>query len=132
MQRWVSMTILGTLLTAITAKADINKEAFLSAIRQVETGDVHSAIGKSGERGAYQLTRQTWAMHSKYTHKSAHNPDHALIVAFAHLDWLIARVGTDPVKLAIAWNGGLGAVKNPSKRQKDYARRVNNLYEETV
>lgn len=126
------MSILGILLTAVTTKADLNKEAFLHAIRQVESGDNNMAIGHKGERGAYQFSKATWQMHTKEGHRAAHDPNWALMIAFSHLDWLIKRVGTDPVKLAIAWNGGVGAVKRPTKKQKDYAQRVKNLYEEAT
>lgn len=132
MQRLGIMSILGILLTAVTARADLNKEAFLNAIRQVESGGDDMAIGHNGERGAYQFNKATWQMHTKEGHRAAHDPNWALTIAFSHLDWLIARVGTDPAKLAIAWNGGVGAVKRPTKKHKDYARRVKNLYEEAI
>jgi soluble lytic murein transglycosylase-like protein len=123
------MSILFTLLTAITAKASINKEAFLYAIRQVESGDNHAAIGNGGERGAYQFTASTWRMHSKQSHRNAHSETSATIVAFNHLEYLIKKVGGDDVKkLALAWNCGLRGIKKPSKRSKDYAERVMNLY----
>jgi soluble lytic murein transglycosylase-like protein len=115
---------------AITAKASINKDAFLYAIRQVESGDNHAAIGKRGERGAYQFTASTWKMYSKQSHKNAHYEVHATIIAFNHLEYLIKKVGGyDVKKLALAWNCGLRGMKKPSKRSKDYAERVNNLYE---
>jgi soluble lytic murein transglycosylase-like protein len=126
------MTILGILLTAITVKADIDKEAFLNAIKLVESGGSDLAIGRNGERGSFQFSKNTWKMHSKQNHKCAHDPKHSLIVAFYHLEWLISRVGDDPIKLAIAWNGGSGAVSKPTKRQKEYARRVQNLYETSL
>lgn len=126
------MSILGILLTAMTAKASINKEAFLTAIAEVESGNNHAAIGKKGERGAYQFTKDTWDMHSKFSHHNAHFPNHSVMIAFAHLDWLISRVGDDPVKLAIAWNGGPGAVKRPTSQHKSYAQRVVNLYHDSI
>lgn len=123
------MSILFTLLTAITAKASINKEAFLYAIRQVESGDNHAAIGKRGERGAYQFTASTWKRYTDYPHENAHSETVSTVLAYTHLEYLVEKVGGDDVKkLALAWNCGLRGMKKPSSRSKDYAERVMNLY----
>lgn len=124
------MSILFTLLTAITAKASIDKEAFLYAIRQVESGDNHAAIGKHGERGAYQFTASTWKRYTDYyPYEYAHCEKVSTILAYTHLEYLIEKIGGDDVKkLALAWNCGLRGMKKPSNRSKNYAERVMNLY----
>lgn len=120
---------------AIRAAAEsLDREAFLKAVAEVETGGNPRAIGRYGERGLYQFGRTTWARHSKRPFTDAHNPQIAHDVAVQHFVWLFNRLeanGTEPTayRLAVAWNGGLGrAISGRApKSTRDYARRVSML-----
>jgi hypothetical protein len=95
--------------------------ALLRAIAEVETGN-HPRTGRAGERGVHQMG-------------PAARSDHA--TPLAHLHWLVTtlRAGGEiptPFVLALAWNAGATAVLEgrTTARQRDYAARVRNLYEE--
>lgn len=106
------------LLSASTALAAVDHAKLLHAIAQVETGgDVRR--GRAGEVSAWQMTPAVWLSYRGSAKERA----------AAHLRYLEGRVtNPTPYRLALAWNGGLGALKRPSTRTKDYAKRVENLY----
>lgn len=114
----------------------IDREAFLKAVAEVETGGNTRAIGSQGERGLYQFGRTTWSRHTKRAFADAHNPRIAHDVAVQHFVWLFSRLeanGAEPsaYRLAVAWNAGLSRAlsgKAP-KSTRDYARRVSILTE---
>jgi hypothetical protein len=114
--------------------AALDRDVFLSAVAEVETGGNARAVGRRGERGLYQFTRATWQRHSSRPFAEAHNPTVAHSVAVQHFNWLRARLsanGREPTayRMAVAWNAGLGRAISgaPPRSTRDYARRVSNL-----
>ncbi len=131
--RGALLAILG--LGMATARAQsIDREAFLKAVAEVETGGNPMAIGPFGERGLYQFNRPTWRRYTKRPFTDAHNSRIAHDVAVQHFIWLYRRLAASgreptPYRLAMAWNGGLGcAISGRAVRStRDYARRVSVL-----
>ncbi|MGH8020929.1 MAG: lytic transglycosylase domain-containing protein [Opitutaceae bacterium] len=122
-----------------SANPEWDRDVFLRAISEVETGGNSRAVGQAGERGMYQFRRQTWQQHTSRSFFEAHNPVVARSVAALHYDWLLAgfrRNGRAPSVhlMAAAWNSGLSRTLNGrvSKASRDYARRVANLVTATV
>jgi len=112
----------------------VERETFLKAIAEVETGGNARAIGRKGERGMFQFTRTTWRLHSKRAFADAHIPSVSFDVAAQHYDWLydgLIRNGRQPTPylIAAAWNAGLGRVVNGQlpRSSRDYASRVVNI-----
>ena len=110
------------------------RETFLRAIAEVETGGNPRAIGRRGERGMFQFTRTTWRLHSKRAFADAHIPSVSFDVAAQHYEWLhngLIRNGRTPTPylLAAAWNAGLSRVVNGQlpRSSRDYASRVVNI-----
>lgn len=110
------------------------REAFLRAIAEVETGGNARAVGRHGERGMFQFTRTTWRLHSRRAFVDAHIPSVSFEVAAQHYEWLcngLVRNGRAPTPylLAAAWNAGLArAINGPLPRSsRDYASRVVNI-----
>jgi len=113
---------------------DMDRDTFLRAIAEVETGGNARAIGRKGERGMFQFTRTTWRLHSQRAFADAHIPSVSFAVAARHYDWLVdglVRNGRQPTPylLAAAWNAGLGRVVNGQlpRSSRDYASRVVNI-----
>lgn len=113
---------------------DGERDAFLRAIAEVETGGNPRAIGSRGERGMFQFTRTTWRLHSRRAFADAHIPSVSFEVAASHYEWLrdgLIRNGRNPTPylLAAAWNAGLGRVVNGGlpRSSRDYANRVVNI-----
>lgn len=113
---------------------DGEREAFLKAIAEVETGNNPRAIGRRGERGMYQFTRTTWRLHTRRNFADAHSPAVSAQVAALHYDWLyegLLRNGKQPTPflMAAAWNAGLSRVVNGQvpRSSRDYATRVVNI-----
>ena len=112
----------------------IDRDAFLKAIAEVETGGNPRAVGRLGERGLYQFRKETWRQHTRRSFFEAHNPNVSYQVASQHFDWLydgLVRNGVRPTNylLAAAWNAGLSRALsgNASKSTRNYARRVANI-----
>lgn len=110
------------------------RDTFLRAIAEVETGGNARAVGRKGERGMFQFTRTTWRLHSQRAFADAHIPSVSFDVAARHYDWIydgLLRNGRQPTPylMAAAWNAGLGRVINgPLPRSsRDYASRVVNI-----
>ncbi len=129
------------LLTAIFWPTDLRRrrsqralealdvEAFLAAIRAVESGGDPHAVGPGGELSAYQFTELTWRQHTEVAFTWAQSPKFADKIAKSHLAWLSGRliqrrVSITPRTLAMAWHRGPAAVHSG-----DYEERVVNLYE---
>lgn len=114
------MRLLILLCLALTCRADVRPEAFLSAVRIVE-GDNWSIAP-----GGYGLTRATWRQHSSLPYRFARYPTYAHEVALRHLAWLERSMPNPTVyELARAWRFGL---RGGWGRESDYAHRVDNLY----
>jgi len=137
------LTVVGLAFSLWTASAEaaavtdvnaIERDTFLRAIAEVETGGNARAIGRQGERGMFQFTRTTWRIHSKRAFADAHIPSVSFDVAAQHYDWLhrgLLRNGRQPTPylMAAAWNAGLGRVVNGQvpRSSRDYATRVVNI-----
>lgn len=111
-----------------------DKNAFLSAIAEVETGGDPYAVGRQGERGLYQFRSGVWKQYTNRSFFQAHNPDVAFGVAVKHFNWLydgFIRNGLHPnaYMMAAAWNGGLNRALSGrlTKGTRNYARRVANI-----
>jgi hypothetical protein len=136
MRRILPFLILSLLIPGWAMSAT-QKTAFLAAIRLVETGDSPAAVGKLGERGAYQFRRQVWHQHTSSSFSLAHDPSIADEVAHRHFDWLVnaclgAGLQPTPRILAMAWNAGLSRVLSgrAPRASIDYASRVSRLVAE--
>jgi len=108
--------------------------ATLEAIHQLENPNDTQQPGPCGELGPYQFREQTWRMHTVAPFSRALDRHSSDAVAVKHYEWLkaeLVRRGIDvkPYTIALAWNGGLGAVTQPEPPAAvvDYATRVANL-----
>lgn len=143
-RRWVRNTGLSLAAILVFAAAgnartvhsqpDLDRDAFLAAIAEVETGGNARAVGRKGERGMYQFRSAVWRQYTRRSFFDAHNPTLSYYVAVKHFDWLydgFRRNGRQPTPylMAAAWNGGLTRVLSgrlpPSTRS--YAERVSNI-----
>jgi len=116
---------------------------FLEAIAQVESGMDRKAVGKSGERGMYQLKKAAWddanallesEKHFHYQWSQWRDATAQDMIAAAHLRILRQRFKADgystptPEQLALAWNRGYEGAKSWHFAPNDYALRVANLF----
>ena len=108
--------------------------ATLEAIHQLENPQDSSEPGTNGELGAYQFREDTWKMHSSAPFRRALDRRTSDVVAVKHYEWIkgeLERRGVTPTpyRIALAWNGGIGAVflDNPPASAVDYAARAANL-----
>lgn len=126
------------------AVARIDDHVLLAAIAEVETGTTRLAwpckkIGKKGERSAWQFTQATWRRYTKQPFERA-STEAALphLIASLHLrelrmELMLHGQPASIYTLALAWNGGVGAVLHGGTNgQRDYACRVAALYESTT
>lgn len=103
------------------------KNLFLVAIALVETGNNNKLVGKLGEKSAWQIRPSTWKQFSKLPLN--HSRNESLRVARCYLDYIICKKKTTDVRtLAIYWNAGPWC-KSVSKQTKNYAERVENIYD---
>lgn len=115
---------------------DINR--FLDALAAVESGGNINAVGKRGELGAWQMTREAWQLTTlQWDFSYACDPIIGRAMAAKRcvmlIDWLkAAGARHDAYGLAFAWNRGLhGAIESrPDAHPADHATRVANLYAE--
>lgn len=139
-RRWalVAATIVTGLLVPSQSRAatpaPLDRDLFLRAIGEVETGGNPRAVGSRGERGIFQFSRRTWQQYTTRSFSEAHVPSVAIGVAERHFDWLhegIVRNGREPTPylLAAAWNAGLTRALsgNLPRATRDYALRVSNI-----
>jgi soluble lytic murein transglycosylase-like protein len=124
----------GATTSARAATEALDRDAFLKAIAEVETGGNARAVGRRGERGMYQFRLATWRQHTNQAFYSAHNPATSYNVAVKHFQWLhdgLVRNGREPTPylMAAAWNAGLTRALGGTlpRSTRDYASRVTNL-----
>ena len=128
---------------------------FILAIALVESGNNPKAVGRAGERSAYQITEKVWKANTSMPFTNAHtrNPQVSRYVAERHALYLRRMAGSKQsaggvtvlycVKLtekelvllcAAGWHRGEGYMKRPvsrwSKETRDYADRVWNVYQQ--
>jgi len=116
---------------------------FLEAVAQIESGMDRKAVGKSGERGMYQLKKASWddanalLESEKHFHFQWSQWRDAMaqdMIAAAHLRILRQRFKADgystptPEQLALAWNRGYEGAKSWNFAPNDYALRVAALF----
>jgi hypothetical protein len=126
---------LGSSETAYASHVDVNeRDTFLRAIAEVETGGNSRAVGRKGERGQFQFTRTTWRLHSQRAFADAHIPSVSFDVAARHYEWIhdgLIRNGRQPTPylMAAVWNAGLTRAVNGQlpRSSRDYATRVVNI-----
>jgi hypothetical protein len=124
-------------------------ERVLYAVALVESGFNHRAVGRLGERGAWQFTRETWGETSQQlrrlhirTHpfRFAHDPVVGALYARTRMDFVRRMLATaldrQPTaqEMYCAWNLGLGGflardyrVALAPQATRDAALRVANL-----
>jgi len=105
-----------------------DEAAFLEALAEVESGCNHRAVGKAGERSAWQISKEVWVRFSDkpWTVQNTRNPDLSRIVASRYIASL--RKSHKTIRsIACAWNAGPSA-KRHSKQTLDFARRVEAIY----
>lgn len=112
----------------------VDDEAFLYAIRAVESGGNPRAVGKHGELSAYQFTASTWHLHTEAPHVWGQSPGFADKIARTHLAWLQERlvkreISPTVANLAAAWHHGPN-FSSAALVSSDYSERVVNLYAE--
>jgi hypothetical protein len=118
--------------TAAAAHNSEQIDAILWALRQRESGDRADAIGKFGERSAYQFMAATWRSYTRAPFFMA-STDRALAdkVARAHLAAVVAKLAerglpAEPQFIAAAWNYGPAFALSCARTE--YAQAVSNLY----
>jgi hypothetical protein len=138
-------TLSGLLSSVASAQADFVHAApqaemdFLSAVRQVESGDRYDCPpGRAGELGAYQFRREVWSRYTEASFAQAQTPV-ADEVAARHYAWIAGQLearglAVSPWNLAVAWNSGLGTLANRRipRATRDYADRVANLVQDAA
>ena len=99
---------------------------FLQAVALVETGGDPRKIGRAGERVAFQMTPAVAASCGGYGAKEA-----AHYARWLELQLVHGGVDPLPYNMALAWNGGPGAVLRSQVKPQtyDYALRVKNTFE---
>lgn len=149
MNTWLALLTLGAvvgLLLASLVRAAIPRapylpplpeaETLLWAIRQRESGDDPRAIGRRGERSAYQFLATTWREHTRQPFLLATTqPALAHAVAHARLSRIQHALhlrGLEPAPefIAAAWN--FGPAFALSAARSDYARAVAALYHDRL
>lgn len=137
------MGIAAAFLAGYLRAQPIDDSVLLRAIAEVESGTSgarpYRKVGAAGERSAWQITPQVWRTYTRAAFERASREVHLPnCVAAAHLAVLKGQIRHYPSlvtvqKLALAWNGGLGAVRTGgTARQRDYAQRVEATYERLV
>ena len=136
----VAVSWLFCLDTLVASQIDEGK--LLRAIAEVESGTsgarVCRVVGAAGERSAWQITAAVWRRYTRASFQRASTEVYLPnLIAAAHLRMLrfelSERFQPDTAyNLALAWNGGLGATRRASVRQRDYAQRVEATYERLI
>lgn len=136
MQTMIRASVMSFLLMCAMSKSSaIDRERFLDAVKEVETGGRLGAVGRNGERGPWQFTPAVWRQHSRESFWKAHNYPMSRHVARCHFDWIATRLSANgviptPQLIAAAWNCGVSATVSGRipKSTQSYASRVTNLY----
>jgi hypothetical protein len=114
----------------------VDSAALLAALAEIESGNRSSAIGRYGERSAFQFTLATWRQHTRTDFERAtSDPAYALAVARERLLYLRRvllqrNLLITPATLAAAWHYGPDSAKVCS--DTDYVRRVVALYHDAL
>jgi hypothetical protein len=111
-----------------------SRSATLEAIHCLENPTDSTAPGRCGELGPYQFREATWHKYSQAPFAYALNRRASDKVAIRHYEWLKEQIESRGIpassyNIALAWNGGLGAVLRDRCPQaaRDYAQRASNL-----
>jgi hypothetical protein len=131
--RLASVFVLSSLLLAAQGRAS-ERWATLEAIHELENPRNVAEPGQCGELGAYQFREQTWRMYTQAPFSRALDRRSSDAVAVKHYNWIKAElerrgVEPSPYRIALAWNGGIGAVfdAHPPAAAADYASRAANI-----
>jgi len=131
--RSLAMAVLAFSAISEGARAQ-SRLATLQAIHCLENPTDRARPGPCGELGAYQFRATTWHRYSRQPFSCALDRRDSDDVAVRHYEWLknqIERRGmpASPYNIALAWNGGLGAVfaRRTPRSVRDYAERAANL-----
>jgi hypothetical protein len=134
--RW-ALLFLGLVVSAQGA-VDVDRMVRALAIVENSTG----LVGAAGERGDLQFLPEVWAMYSAKPFAWAHGSRPEMRreqarVARVHVAWILARLpglrmGDSVWSVALMHNAGYGRVRDRRwlPRQRDFAERVTNVYEE--
>lgn len=115
-----------TLLLILALFGPIDRERFLVAISEVESGNNPKAIGRSGERTQWQIAPISFR-ELKRLGKGMGNPAHRLFdVHLARMQR--AGVAVSVEKAALVWHHGFEGAKRRKWKPTDYSRRVVSLY----
>lgn len=133
--RWILFIVMAMMLPISAISKDVNDSILLRCIAEVESNNVSSRIGEQGERSRYQIMPQTWVMYSRTPFRLIGEDEYQRevdMVALQHIGVIkmtIIRRGlvVSVYSIALGWNGGPNKIKY-SKNTKDYAERVQNLY----
>lgn len=124
-------------------RMELNMSALLLAIAMVESGNKPEAIGAKGEVSQYQITKPVWRKHAPNVIFDPKQPWQATAVATKHIRLINGNLHpalrNRPFWIAVAWNGGPGAVEKSKvngeysarhvpKKVQDYADRVRAMY----
>lgn len=123
---------------------ELNLAALLLAIASVETGNDPTKVGAKGEVSQYQISKAVWRQHAPKVRFNPKQAWTATAVATKHIRLLNGKlhpsIRNRPYWIAVAWNGGLGAVEKAElyvgeytarhvpKKVQDYADRVRAMY----
>jgi len=136
MRAFLVIFILFIRMVSLAHSEELNVDVLLHCIATVESNDVSTKIGRAGERSKYQMMPQTWDMYSKtdFVHLSEEMYQVEVeMVARKHINTIkkslsSRRMEITVYNIALAWNGGPNK-KIYTDRNKNYAVRVNNLYD---
>jgi hypothetical protein len=119
---------------AQAATNDLNRNATLEAIHNLENPRDLTRPGPRGELGAYQFRETTWRDYSKEPFFRALDRSASDVVAVQHFEWLKrqleeAHLPATTYNIALAWNGGIGAAVSgrAPRAARNYAQRAVNL-----
>jgi len=122
-------------------KNDLNYDALLWAIAEVETGNKDHKIGPAGERSRYQIKEVVWKQHRPVSPFYLCRGNAARSVASEHIAWLEDNFPMSVYKpewsLSLYWNAGpefqlYGYRERFRNKALTYANRVTNLYQEAI
>lgn len=121
-------------------------DQFLTALATIESSNNDLALGKAGERGAYQIKAITWKQHTNIDFTIyAHDRQVSSQVAYMHLSWLkksfVNSAGRvpEPRDFYIMWRVGYAGYRSrgfiitncETSLQKD-AWRFMNIYKQQM
>ncbi len=113
------------------AKATGVDEAWLRAIAHAESGFDPLALSPKGAQGVMQLMPEVVL---EYGVRDPFSPGESINAGARHLKWLSGRYGADRVRIAAAYNAGVGAVQRyggvpPYPETREYVDKVQALYQ---